>query len=36
MGDDNWKYWDVFIKKWRRANKAILFRLSNKVIQVVF
>ena len=29
-------YWDVFIKKWKRANKAILFRLSNKVIQVIF
>lgn len=34
--DHTWKYWDVFIKKWRRANKAILFRLSNKVIQVIF
>jgi len=30
------KYWEVFIKKWKRANKAILFRLSNKVIQVIF
>ena len=30
------RYWDVFIKKWKRANKAILFRLSNKVIQVIF
>ena len=30
------RYWDVYIKKWKRANKAILFRLSNKIIQVVF
>ena len=30
------EYNDVFLKKWRRAKKAILFRLSNKVIQVVF
>lgn len=30
------KYWEIFIKKWKRANKAILFRLSNKIIQVVF
>lgn len=30
------RYWDVFIKKWKRANKAILFWLSNKIIQVVF
>jgi len=30
------KYWEVYIKKWKWANKAILFRLSNKVIQVVF
>lgn len=29
-------YHEVFLKKWRRAKKAILFRLSNKVIQVVF
>jgi polo-like kinase 1 len=26
----------IFLKKWRRAKKAILFRLSNKVIQVIF
>lgn len=32
----NERYWDVYIKKWKRANKAILFRISNKVIQVVF
>lgn len=30
------EYNDVFLKKWRRAKKALLFRLSNKVIQVVF
>jgi polo-like kinase 1 len=30
------RYWEFYIKKWKRANKAILFRLSNKVIQVVF
>lgn len=30
------EYEDVFLKKWRRAKKALLFRLSNKVIQVVF
>ena len=30
------RYWDIFVKKWKRANKAILFRLSNKVIQVIF
>ena len=29
-------YEEIFLKKWRRAKKAILFRLSNKVIQVVF
>jgi len=29
-------YNEIFLKKWRRAKKAILFRLSNKVIQVVF
>ena len=28
----NERYWDVYIKKWKRANKAILFRISNKVI----
>ncbi len=33
---DDKRYWEVFMKKWRRANKAILFRLSNKVIQVIF
>jgi hypothetical protein len=30
------EYNDIILKKWRRAKKAILFRLSNKVIQVVF
>jgi polo-like kinase 1 len=25
-----------FLKKWKRAKKAILFRLSNKIIQVLF
>ena len=30
------EYDDIFLKKWRRAKKAILFRLSNKVIQVIF
>ena len=30
------EYNGVFLKKWRRAKKAILFRLSNKVIQVIF
>jgi len=30
------EYDDIYLKKWRRAKKAILFRLSNKVIQVVF
>ena len=30
------RYWEIFVKKWRRANKAVLFRLSNRVIQVVF
>ena len=25
-----------YLKKWRRAKKAILFRLSNKIIQVIF
>jgi polo-like kinase 1 len=25
-----------FLKKWKRAKKAILFRLSNKIIQVIF
>ena len=30
------RYWDVYLKKWKRANKAILFRLSNKIIQVIF
>lgn len=29
-------YGDIFLKKWRRAKKAILFRLSSKVIQVIF
>lgn len=26
----------IYLKKWKRGNKAILFRLSNKIIQVVF
>lgn len=30
------EYDNIFLKKWRRAKKAILFRLSNKVIQVIF
>lgn len=30
------EYDNIFLKKWRIAKKAILFRLSNKVIQVVF
>ena len=30
------KHSDTFLKKWKRAKKAVLFRLSNKVIQVVF
>lgn len=25
-----------YLKKWKRAKKAILFRLSNKIIQVLF
>jgi polo-like kinase 1 len=25
-----------FLKKWKRAKKAVLFRLSNKIIQVIF
>jgi polo-like kinase 1 len=25
-----------FLKKWKKAKKAILFRLSNKIIQVLF
>lgn len=29
-------YEEIFLKKWKRAKKAILFRLSNKVIQVIF
>ena len=30
------RYWDVYLKKWKKANKATLFRLSNKIIQVIF
>jgi polo-like kinase 1 len=26
----------AYLKKWKRAKKAILFRLSNKIIQVLF
>lgn len=29
-------YSEIFLKKWKRAKKAILFRLSNKVIQVCY
>jgi len=31
IGKDN-----VYVKKWRREKHAILFRLSNKVVQVIF
>jgi hypothetical protein len=26
----------VFVKKWKRAKKAILFRMSSKIIHVLF
>ena len=26
----------TYLKKWKKAKKAILFRMSNKIIQVVF
>jgi polo-like kinase 1 len=26
----------TFLKKWKKAKKAILFRLSNRIIQVMF
>ena len=29
-------YTELFLKKWKRAKKAVLFRLSNKVIQVCY
>lgn len=29
-------YHELFLKKWKRAKKAVLFRLSNKVIQVCY
>jgi hypothetical protein len=25
-----------YLKKWKKAKKAVLFRLSNKIIQVIF
>ena len=30
------QYFEMFLKKWKRAKKAVLFRLSNRVIQVSF
>jgi polo-like kinase 1 len=30
------EYPELFLKKWKRAKKAVLFRLSNKVIQVCY
>jgi polo-like kinase 1 len=29
---EDWLYHELFLKKWKRAKKAILFWLSNKVI----
>ena len=35
--NDNWNSdKNIYVKKWLRTKHAIIFRLSNKIIQVIF
>ncbi len=36
LDEEGKAYHELFLKKWKRAKKAVLFRLSNKVIQVCY
>jgi len=33
---DNEENFQIYVKKWKRTNESILFRLSNKIYQVIF